>query len=148
MSAADDVKKAWNDPGREPSYHRAQQARLRREWPVLQSAIVKLVRETPSRESITDEPRGAQIGPEPRIVRGQPVIQVHPSAGQVYLAGDGTGWWGMNVMPSEDDMREHIIEDVLLEHRRNTIGPCACGWFEPGRSHAAHVAQKIMEATR
>ncbi len=102
MGAADDVKKAWTRPGANPAYHRQEQRRLRDRWPVLAQAIEKLVRETPSRQSITDEP----------------------------------------------DMREHIIEDVLLEHRRKTIGPCACGWFEPGRSHAAHVAQRITEATR
>ncbi len=47
---------------------------------------------------------------------------------------------------TEEDTREHVIADLLLEHRRVTIGPCACGWFELGKSHADHVAKKIREA--
>lgn len=98
MSAADDVKKAWTDAGRVPRYHFEQQRILHRNWPVLAEAIEKLVRETPSRVAITDEPT-----------------------------------------------TKHEIADLLLEHRRNSIGPCACGWFKPGYSHAEHVAEEIMK---
>lgn len=40
--AVDDVLAAWLDAGPAPSYHRAAQAKLRREWPTLARAIERL----------------------------------------------------------------------------------------------------------
>jgi hypothetical protein len=42
VTAADDVRDAWVDPGPAPVLHRAHQVRLRREWPALAQALDRL----------------------------------------------------------------------------------------------------------
>ena len=42
--AVQGVADAWCDEGSHPAYHRAAQARLERQWPVLYSAIQELVK--------------------------------------------------------------------------------------------------------
>ena len=47
-----------------------------------------------------------------------------------------------DTVPYERD----VLVRVIVYHQRHTIGPCACGWFELGRSHAEHVATVYEES--
>jgi hypothetical protein len=39
-----------------------------------------------------------------------------------------------------------ILVNVIVYHGRTSIKGCHCGWAEPGRSHAEHVAD-VYEQT-
>lgn len=147
MSAADDVKKAWTDKGTHPEYHRMSQRQLHQQWPVLARAIEKLVREPVSTEAITDEPKRGGNGPQPRLVNGRPVIDAHLTAGRMYLADNGSGWWKVEAMPPS--RKERISDILLVEHHRGNIKGCACGWGNDGtklgQSHSEHVADVILK---
>lgn len=38
------------------------------------------------------------------------------------------------------------VELVLLDHQRDTVDRCLCGWGELGRRHSEHVAARLREA--
>lgn len=45
-------------------------------------------------------------------------------------------------------MNEEIanrVAEVLIEHGRDGIEGCRCGWAELGKSHAKHVAQAMSD---
>jgi hypothetical protein len=33
-----------------------------------------------------------------------------------------------------------VLVETLIYHQRHNLGRCLCGWAEPGKSHAQHVA--------
>lgn len=105
MSAADDVKKAWTVPGRSPGYHREQQRLLRDRWPVLAQAIEKLVRETPSRVSMVEEP----ISRKERI-SDILLIEHHRSN----IKGCSCGW-GMDGTKLGQSHADHVADVILKE---------------------------------
>lgn len=39
------------------------------------------------------------------------------------------------------EYRPEVLVLAVVEHTRRDGGPCACGWFELGRSHAVHVTE-------
>lgn len=49
LTAEEEVRRAWNDPGRNPTFHRQAQADLLRSWPSLARAVARLAAE-PSEE--------------------------------------------------------------------------------------------------
>jgi hypothetical protein len=47
-------------------------------------------------------------------------------------------------MTTDADVKRYA--DLLIEHRRDRIEDCACGWNELGKCHSRHVMGAVLEA--
>jgi len=54
------IAKAWNDPGVNPGYHRAEQERLLKAWPVLANAVIAVAQLAPHFPKSPQRPPGQE----------------------------------------------------------------------------------------